>query len=124
MSRRWPMSSGRATTSTSSPPTPRRTRRTRNNTLLRMFSLRNSWRWWVCGLLLLATLINYMDRLTLNLLAPHIKAELGMGPQAYGTLEAGFAIAFACGGLLFGLLADRYNVFWVYPLAVIAWSAA
>ena len=31
-----------------------------------------AWRWWVCCLLLLATMINYMDRLTLNLLAaPH-----------------------------------------------------
>lgn len=89
-----------------------------------MLSLKNSWRWWVCGLLLLATLINYMDRLTLNLLSTHIKTELEMGPLDYGALEAGFAIAFACGGLLFGLLADRYNVFWVYPLAVLAWSAA
>ena len=28
-----------------------------------------SWKWWVCGLLLLATTVNYMDRLTLNLMA-------------------------------------------------------
>ena len=27
------------------------------------------WKWWVCGLLLLATMINYMDRLTLNQLS-------------------------------------------------------
>src|SRR5262249_45997692 len=26
----------------------------------------SAWKWWVCGLLLLATMINYMDRLTIN----------------------------------------------------------
>ena len=27
---------------------------------------RSTWKWWVCSLLLLATMINYMDRMTLN----------------------------------------------------------
>src|SRR4051794_20148474 len=84
----------------------------------------SSWRWWVCGLLLLATMINYMDRLTLNLLASTINTELGFSKVDYARIEVGFAIAFALGAILFGFLVDRWNVFWVYPLAVIAWSAA
>ena len=34
------------------------------------------WKWYVCGILLLATMLNYMDRLTLNLTASQIKAAL------------------------------------------------
>jgi ACS family hexuronate transporter-like MFS transporter len=86
--------------------------------------LRSSWRWLVCGLLLLATMINYMDRLTLNLLAEHISKELDLNNAQYGTIEAGFALAFAGGAIVFGFLVDRFNVFWVYPLAVLGWSLA
>src|SRR3954447_21932831 len=83
-----------------------------------------AWRWWVCCLLLLATMINYMDRLTLNLLADHINKDLGLSLNDYGSIEAGFALAFAAGAICFGFIVDRWNAFWVYPLAVIGWSAA
>ena len=83
-----------------------------------------TWRWWVCCLLLLATMFNYMDRLTLNLLAPHIIAELDLNLDDYASIEAGFALAFAAGAICFGFVVDRWNVFWVYPLAVLGWSAA
>jgi ACS family hexuronate transporter-like MFS transporter len=83
-----------------------------------------NWRWWVCGLLLLATMINYMDRLTLNLLAKYILEDLGMDERDYASIEAGFALAFAFGAIVCGFIVDRWNVFWVYPVAVLAWSAA
>ena len=89
-----------------------------------MRPLRSSWRWWVCGLLLLATMVNYMDRLTLNLLAKHINSDLGLNKVHYAAIESGFALAFAGGAIVFGLLADRVNVYWLYPFAVLAWSAA
>ena len=47
-----------------------------------------TWRWWVCCLLLLATMFNYMDRLTLNLLAPHIIADLHLDLDDYASIEA------------------------------------
>ncbi len=83
-----------------------------------------SWRWWVCCLLLMATAINYMDRLTLNLLAKYILLDLDMDKNHYATIEAGFALAFALGAIVCGFIVDRWNVYWVYPLAVLAWSAA
>jgi ACS family hexuronate transporter-like MFS transporter len=82
------------------------------------------WRWWVCGLLLMATMINYMDRLTLNLLATHIRAEFTLSNQGYGWIEGGFGLAFAIGCITFGLIVDRWNVFWIYPLALLGWSVA
>lgn len=83
-----------------------------------------AWKWTVCGLLLLATMINYMDRLTLNLTAADIKAEMNLTNKQYGDIESVFGIGFATGALLMGWAADRWNVRWLYPIAVLAWSAA
>jgi ACS family hexuronate transporter-like MFS transporter len=83
-----------------------------------------SWRWWVCGLLLMATMINYMDRLTLNQLAEEIQSEFALRNVQYGWIEGGFGLAFAIGCLVFGLTVDRFNVVWVYPLALLGWSVA
>ena len=56
-----------------------------------------AWKWWVCGLLLLATVINYMDRLTINQTAQRIKAELHLSNEQYGQIESAFGVAFALG---------------------------
>jgi ACS family hexuronate transporter-like MFS transporter len=74
--------------------------------------------------LLLATMLNYMDRLTLNLLVVRIMGEFGLDERHYGQLESAFAFAFAVGAILFGWMADRWNVRLLYPLALLAWSAA
>jgi ACS family hexuronate transporter-like MFS transporter len=34
-------------------------------------------RWWIGGLLFASTVINYIDRQTLNVLAPYLKVEYG-----------------------------------------------
>jgi ACS family hexuronate transporter-like MFS transporter len=83
-----------------------------------------NWKWWVCGLLLLATTINYMDRLTLNLQSKDLMREFGFQEDGYGHLEAAFGSAFAIGAILMGWLADRVNIRLLYPLAVICWSIA
>jgi ACS family hexuronate transporter-like MFS transporter len=84
----------------------------------------SSWKWWVCGLLLLATTLNYMDRLTLNLLSGRIMGEFQLDARRYGSLESVFGNAFAVGAIIFGWMADRWNVRWIYPAAVVAWSIA
>jgi ACS family hexuronate transporter-like MFS transporter len=91
---------------------------------LRLHGRSHTWKWWVCGLLLLATMVNYMDRLTLNLQAKDIMADFGLGPRQYGYLESAFGVAFALGAVLMGWLADRWNVRGIYAAAVLLWSAA
>jgi ACS family hexuronate transporter-like MFS transporter len=81
-------------------------------------------KWWVCGLLLLATTINYMDRTTLANAATRVSKEFSLSQEQYGDLEVGFGWAFAAGSLLFGLLADKINVRWLYPAVLLGWSAA
>jgi len=74
--------------------------------------------------LLLATMVNYMDRLTLNQMSGPIMKEFGLQPREYGQLEAVFGAAFALGSVLMGVLVDRWNVRWIYPAAVFLWSLA
>ncbi|MEW6754043.1 MAG: MFS transporter [Candidatus Latescibacterota bacterium] len=81
-----------------------------------------SWKWLVCGLLLCASTINYMDRVTLSTVATRITAQFALSQEQYGNLEFGFGWAFAAGSLTFGLLVDRLPVRWVYPTALTLWS--
>jgi ACS family hexuronate transporter-like MFS transporter len=69
-------------------------------------------------------MLNYMDRLTLNLSAARIMGEFGLDERHYGQLESYFGFAFAVGAIIFGWLADRWSIALLYPLAVLAWSAA
>jgi ACS family hexuronate transporter-like MFS transporter len=83
------------------------------------------WKWGVCGLLLLATMINYMDRLTLNQVAKRIKVEFANNDNnLYGNLEMAFGLAFAVGSVATGLVVDRFGSRLVYPLMVTLWSGA
>ncbi len=81
------------------------------------------WKWWVCGLLLCASAINYMDRQTLANAATRITRQFALSQEQYGNLEFGFGWAFAAGSLFFGLVVDRYSVRNVYPIVLILWSA-
>jgi ACS family hexuronate transporter-like MFS transporter len=81
-----------------------------------------SWKWWICGLLLCASAINYMDRQTLANAAVRITQQFQLSQEQYGNLELGFGWAFAVGSLVFGVLADRFPVRWVYPAALLLWS--
>lgn len=82
-----------------------------------------AWRWWICGLLLLASTINYMDRQTLANAAVRITQSFQLSQEQYGTLELGFGWAFAVGSIATGLLADRVSIRWLYPSFVLLWSA-
>lgn len=82
------------------------------------------WRWAVCGLLLLATMLNYMDRQTLSLTIKAIKQELKLSNEQYGDLEMGFGFAFAAGTIVIGWLVDRLGARWIYPAVLIGWSLA
>ncbi|MSR27329.1 MAG: MFS transporter [Planctomycetaceae bacterium] len=76
----------------------------------------------IAGLLLAASAINYMDRQTLANVAKRVTEEFSLNNEQYGRLEAWFGYAFAAGSLLFGILADRVSVRWLYPAALLAWS--
>src|SRR5438046_1557487 len=82
------------------------------------------WRWWVCVLLGLATMINYMDRLVLNQTSKLLMDDVGFNKAGYGQLEGFFGAAFAVGALSLGFVVDRFGPRLVYPVVVLLWSLA
>lgn len=80
--------------------------------------------WSVCIVLLLASTLNYMDRQTLGNVQTRIEKEYGLNNEQYGDLEWGFGYAFAAGSIVFGILVDKVNVRWLYPLMIVLWSTA
>ncbi len=82
-----------------------------------------TWHWWVSGLLLLATMVNYMDRQTLSNLSVRVTEQFHLTNEQYGDIEFVFGIAFAIGSLVFGVISDRVSVRILYPAILVAWSA-
>ena len=83
---------------------------------------RTLWTWWICGLLLCASTINYMDRQTLANVSKRITTEFQLSDEQYGYLETAFGLAFATGAMAFGIISDRMNVRWLYPIVLLLWS--
>jgi ACS family hexuronate transporter-like MFS transporter len=73
---------------------------------------------------MLATVINYMDRMALNQMALRIQWYFQLNNTQYSLLESVFSFAFAIGALTTGYLVDRISVRWVYPAMVFFWSVA
>ena len=64
-------------------------------------------RWWIAGLLFASTVINYVDRQTLSLLAPYLKIQYRWDNTDYANIVVAFRIAYSIGQALFGRLMDR-----------------
>jgi len=90
-----------------------------------------SLRWWVVGLLFASTVINYIDRQTLSVLAPYLKLQFRWTNSDYANIVIAFRVAYSIGQTAFGRLMDRigtrrglsFSVLW-YSLASMATSLA
>jgi ACS family hexuronate transporter-like MFS transporter len=82
------------------------------------------WKWYICIVLFLATVLNYLDRQTMSICAPKITEEFNLSNEEFGGLLAAFRWTYAAIQIPAGYLADRYSVRIVYGLAVGLWSAA
>jgi ACS family hexuronate transporter-like MFS transporter len=81
-------------------------------------------RWYICGLLFLATTINYLDRQAVGVLNPILSKEIGWDDAGFGwvmfAFQLAYAIMFPISGRLLDLFGVRRGLFW----AVIVWSVA
>jgi MFS transporter, ACS family, hexuronate transporter len=89
----------------------------------RGFQLRGL-RWWIVGLVFLATLINYIDRLTVSVLAPIITTELQLTNLEYASLGTWFLLAYTISQGLSGRLYDRIGTRRGFALSITVWSIA
>jgi ACS family hexuronate transporter-like MFS transporter len=64
-------------------------------------------RWWIGGILFASTVINYIDRQTLSVLAPYLKQDYHWSNSDYANIVIAFRIAYSIGQAIFGRLMDR-----------------
>jgi ACS family hexuronate transporter-like MFS transporter len=78
----------------------------------------------VCGLLFLATTINYVDRNVLAVLGPHLTEEFGWTESDFSFIVAAFSLAYAIGYSAAGRMMDRIGERKGFAVAVGVWSLA
>ena len=81
-------------------------------------------RWWIGGLLFASTVINYIDRQTLSVLAPYLKEQYGWNNQNFATVVIAFRVAYSVGQTVAGRLIDRIGTRKGLTITVICYSIA
>jgi ACS family hexuronate transporter-like MFS transporter len=81
-------------------------------------------RWWIISLVFLATLINFIDRLTVAILGPVIIEQLRLTNAQFGSLTVWFLVAYTASQGLSGKLYDRIGAKRGFTLSVFVWSIA
>lgn len=86
--------------------------------------LRPGLRWMIIGLVFLATLINYIDRLTVSVLAPVITEALRLSNLEYASLGTWFLLAYTISQGVSGKLYDQIGARRGFTLSITIWSLA
>lgn len=81
-------------------------------------------RWVFAGLLLLASVINYVDRQTLSVLAVTIQREMGLSDVRYGAVVQCFLLTYMVMYVVSGRLVDRFGARRTQGVFLLCWSAA
>ncbi|MDO8544365.1 MAG: MFS transporter [Opitutaceae bacterium] len=81
-------------------------------------------RWVIAGLLLVVTLINYTDRMTLSVLIGEVSKDLKLSTGDYGQIVSLFFLAYAIMYAVSGYVVDRLGTKLGMALFVGAWSLA
>jgi MFS transporter, ACS family, hexuronate transporter len=89
--------------------------------------VRRSWtiphlRWWITALLFFSTVINYMDRQNLSILARTIQDELKISDMQYAGVVQAFLLAYTLSYIVAGRIADRIGTRASMALFVVWWS--
>jgi ACS family hexuronate transporter-like MFS transporter len=81
-------------------------------------------RWWIAGLIFLATLINFVNRLTISVLAPVITEQLKLTNLEFASITNSFLIAYTVSQALSGKLYDRVGNRRGFSISIVVWSIA
>ena len=87
-------------------------------------------RWWIVGLIALATVINYIDRQSLNVLWPQISEELypdksmDERKDIFGWISSIFLFSYAFGQAIFGKIFDKVGTRLGFIYSIGFWSIA
>jgi ACS family hexuronate transporter-like MFS transporter len=81
-------------------------------------------RWWIAALLFASTVINYIDRQTLSVLAPDLKTEFGWSNADFALVIMSFRAAYAIFQTINGRILDRIGTRNGLSLMILWYSAA
>src|SRR5262249_10934071 len=81
-------------------------------------------RWWMVGLVFLATMINFVDRMTIAVLAPGVTAQLGLSNLGFASVPTWFLVAYTASQGLSGKLYDRIGTRRGFAVSIVVWSLA
>ncbi|MFH6985895.1 MFS transporter [Marinoscillum luteum] len=81
-------------------------------------------RWWIIGLICLATVINYIDRSALSIMWPSISEDLGMSKNDYALILNIFMIAYAVGQSVSGRMFDKIGTRLGFIVSISVWGVA
>jgi ACS family hexuronate transporter-like MFS transporter len=87
-------------------------------------SATSRFRWNICAMLFLATVIAYVDRGVLAYLERTLEGIIGWNRQEYSYMTAAFQAAYAIGLVSAGWLTDRLGTRRGFALAITLWSVA
>jgi ACS family hexuronate transporter-like MFS transporter len=79
-------------------------------------------RWYIAALLFAATVINYIDRQTLSVVAPLLTKELQLTPTQYSNVLTAFLAAYTVMFLGSGLIVDRWGTRVSLSVFMVWWS--
>jgi ACS family hexuronate transporter-like MFS transporter len=84
----------------------------------------NGLRWWIAGLVFLATVINFVDRTTISVLAPIITAQLGLSNLAFASVSTWFLVAYTASQGLSGKFYDHVGTRRGFTVSIAVWATA
>src|SRR5215212_8829143 len=81
-------------------------------------------RWYIIGMICMLTIINYIDRQTLSVLAPTIRETFGMSNTSYSRVVTTFLLGYTLSQALSGRLLDRIGTRVGFMVFVGIWTFA
>lgn len=81
-------------------------------------------RWIILSFLFLATVLLYLDRSALGIMAPFLQKEIGWSEQQYGNINTAFMIGYALCFLIMGAFIDKIGSRAGYAISVGLWAVA
>jgi ACS family hexuronate transporter-like MFS transporter len=84
----------------------------------------NGWRWRLAAVLMLVSVVNFLDRAALGAVAPQIQAEFHLDTRGYQSIVNAFLLAFTLSFALGGFLVDRFGPRKSLAVSLSLWSVA
>jgi ACS family hexuronate transporter-like MFS transporter len=81
-------------------------------------------RWWMAGLVFLLTMVNFLDRSTIAVLAPVITEKFSLTNVQFAHITMWFLVAYTASQGLSGKLYDRIGTRRGFSISILVWSCA